>query len=281
VNAITREDLLRFYRSSYTPRNAALVLVGDLDEAGARKLAEELFGGWSGDAPASAAPPAGTQTGPRIVIVDKPGTPQTRLQVGQLTVRRNDPDYDRLTLLNTVMGGGFTSRINQNLREQHGYTYGTYSFLSENRGPGRITAAGGIRTDVTGAAISEILKEVQGMKDRPVTEEELTRAKGARIQGLPGRFQTSGAVADQMAGLFTFGLPDDYFESLPSRLGAVTAEDLAAAAQKHLTPDRMLIVAVGDRAKIESQIETLGLGAISYRDPDGKESPAGKAPSSN
>lgn len=226
-------------------------------------------------------PPAGTQVSSRVVIVDKPGTPQTRLLVGQLALTRNDPDYDRLSLLNTVMGGGFTSRINQNLREQHGYTYGTYSSLTENRGLGRIEAAGGVRTDVTGPAISEILKEVQGMKDRPVTDEELTRAKGARIQALPGRFETSGAVGDEMAGLFTFELPDDYFQSLPSRLGAVTAQDLAAAAQKYLTPERLLIVAVGDRAKIQPQIESLGLGAISYRDPDGNESPAGKPTTPN
>jgi zinc protease len=263
LRKITRDDVVQFHRTRHTPKNAALVILGDVKEKDARAMAQELFGSWSGDAPPAPTIAERTAMSSRVVIVDKPGQPQTRLMVGQLAVPRSDPDYDRLSLMNTVMGGGFLSRINQNLREKHGYTYGTYSTMTENRDQGRIAVAGGVRTDVTGPAISEIMKEVQGMKDNEVTAAELARARGARIQALPGRFETSNATADQVSALFTFGLPDDYYRTLPGRLGAITAQDLSAMAKKYLVPERMLIVAVGDRAKIEPQISTLGLGNIS------------------
>jgi zinc protease len=273
LQKIGREDVARFHATENTPANTALVVVGDIKQGDVRRLAQELFGGWkSPAAPAGVrAAPAGvpTQPGSRVVIVDKPGVPQTRLLVGQVAIPRNDPDYDRLSLMNTVMGGGFTSRINTNLRERNGYTYGAYAQLSENAGLGRLAAGGGIRTDVTGPAIQEILKEIQGMKDSPVTEAELARARGSRIQALPGRFETSNAVQGAMASLFTFGLPDDYFQTLPARLRAITSDDLTAVAKKHLIPERMLVVAVGDRAKIEPQIQALKLGTIALRDANG------------
>ena len=269
IQKIGRDDLVRFHETQHTPGNAALVVVGDIRESDVRKMAQDLFGAWAGATPATPALPAGAAAGSRVVIVDKPGTPQTRLLVGQPAVRRSDPDYDALGLMNTILGGGFTSRINQNLREKNGYTYGTYSAVSENTGPGRLVVAGGIRTDVTGPAITEIFKEVRGMKEGSVTEAELARARGARIQALPGRFETSGYTAGQIGNLFTFGLPDDYFQTLPARLGKITAEDLSAMARKYLTPDQMLIVAVGDRAKIAPQIQPLGLGPVALSDADG------------
>ncbi|MGE5178259.1 MAG: M16 family metallopeptidase [Bacteroidota bacterium] len=270
LKKIGRDDIVRYHAAEHTPANAALVVVGDIRQAEVRKLAQDLFGSWKGEATAPRAFTAGGTIGSRVLLVDKPGTPQTRLLVGQLAVPRKDPDYDALSLMNTVMGGGFTSRINQNLREKNGYTYGTYSSLTENAGPGRIVVAGGIRTDVTGPAIGEILKEVRGMKDQPVTDAELQRVRGARIQALPGRFETSRSVAEQVGSLFAFGLPDDYFQSLPGRLGAITADDLTAMARKYLVPERMLIVAVGDRAKIAPQLEPLGLGPVAVRDTDGR-----------
>jgi zinc protease len=269
LKKVTRADIVRFHAAEHTPGNAALVVVGDIRETAVRKMAQSMFGGWKGTAPAPRPLPAGAATASRIIVVDMPGMPQTRLLVGQIGVARNDPDYDALGLMNTILGGGFTSRINQNLREKNGYTYGTYSSISENAGPGRIVVSGGIRTDVTGPALTEILKEVRGMKEGSVTDAELARARGARIQALPGRFETSSYVAAQMGNLFTFGLPDDYFQALPDRLSKITADDLSVMAKKYLVPDRMLIVAVGDRAKIAPQIGTLGLGPVAVMDADG------------
>ena len=270
LKKIRREDVTRFHAADNAPGAAALVVVGDIKEPEVRKMAQELFGGWKGDPPAARTFQAAATTTARVVIVDKPGVPQTQLRMGQVAVSRNDPDYDRLTVMNTIMGGGFTSRINQNLRERNGYTYGTYSSMSENAGLGRIMVAGGIRTDVTGPAISEVLKEVQGMRDATVTEAELARARGIRIQSLPGRFETSAAVASQVGGLFTYRLPEDYFQTLPGQLGAITAADLHAMAKKHLAPERMLIVAVGDRSKIAPQLEAMKLGAVAVVDAEGK-----------
>jgi zinc protease len=206
-----------------------------------------------------------------VIIVDKPGAPQTQVAVAQLAVPRSDPDFDKVSLLNTVLGGAYGSRLNMNLRERHGYTYGAYSMLIETRGVGRLSAGGAIRTDATGAAVSELLKEIEGMRSRPVTDEELARAKGFRIQGLPGRFETSGSVAEQIASLFTFDLPENYYGTLPARLGGITAQDIAEVAKKYLVPERALIVAVGDRAKIEPQLRPMNLGEISLRDADGKQ----------
>jgi len=270
LRKITREDIARFHEAQHTPGNAALVVVGDIPAATVRTLAQNLFGGWTGAAPAPRSLPTGTSTGTRVVIVDKPGVPQTNILVGQIAVPRSDPDYDALSMMNTILGGGYTSRINQNLREKHGYTYGTYSNVSENAGPGRLVVGGGIRTDATGPALTEIFKEIRAMKDGSVTEAELSRTRGARIQALPGRFETSAYVAAQVGNLFVFGLPDDYFQALPDRLGKITAEDLASMARKYLTPDQMLIVAVGDRSKIASQIQPLGLGPVALSDADGK-----------
>jgi zinc protease len=194
--------------------------------------------------------------------VDKPKMPQTSIMVGQVGVARNDPDYDKLSLMNTVMAGGFSSRVNHNLREVHGYTYGTYGQLTQNRGEGAIAIGGGIRADVTGPALNELFKEVASMKTQPVTDDELARARGARIEALPGRFQTQDAMAGQIAALYTFDLPDDYYKTLPARLSAITGPDLTAMANKYLTPEKMLVVAVGDRTKIQTQIASMGLGTV-------------------
>ena len=273
LKKITRDDVARFHARENTPGNTALIVIGDIKQGDVRKVASELFGGWKADPAAATAAKRDLKTvepiASRVVIVDKPGVPQTRLLVGHTSVTRGDPDYERLSIMNTVMGGGFSSRINTNLREKNGYTYGTYSSVSENAGPGRIFAFGGVRTDVTGPAIGEILKEIGSMKDSPVTETELGRARGARIQALPGRFETSNSVAGATAALFMFGLPDDYYQTLPGRLRAVTSADLTEAAKRYLAPERMLIVAVGDRAKIEPQIKALNLGTIALRDVNG------------
>jgi zinc protease len=262
VKQITRDEVVKFHQTQFTPKNAALVIVGDVKPSDARALAKDMFGTWTGEAPPALSYGQRTPATSRVVIVDKPSMPQTSIMVGQVGVARNDPDYDKLSLMNTVMAGGFTSRVNHNLREVHGYTYGTYGQLTQNRGEGAIAIGGGIRADVTGPALNELFKEVSSMKTQPVTDDELARARGSRIEALPGRFQTQDAMAGQIAALYTFDLPDDYYKTLPSRLSAITGPDLTAMANKYLTPEKMLVVAVGDRTKIQTQIASLGLGAV-------------------
>jgi zinc protease len=271
IKKISREDMMRFYQAYYTPQNAALVLVGDLTEPEAKKLATEALGSWTGPPTETPRPPQGNMISSRVVIVDKPGMPQTALRVVQLGLMRSDPDFERMDLANTILGGLFSSRINLNLREAHGYTYGAFSALSENRGQGPFLIGTSVRTDVTGASIDEILKEVHGMVDRPVTDDELRMAKESTVRTLPANFQTTGSTAGTIATLYLYDLPPDYYQTLPGRIAGITVADVQAVAKKYLVPDRMLVIAVGDRSKIEPQIMKLNLGAVAYRDLDGKE----------
>jgi zinc protease len=277
IKKISRDDMVKFYQAYYTPKNAALVLVGDLTESEAKKLATEALGSWSGPPTETPRPPQGQMVNSRVVIVDKPGMPQTSLRVVQLGLMRSDPDFERLDLANTILGGLFSSRINLNLREAHGYTYGAFSALSENRGQGPFLIGTSVRTDVTGPSIDEILKEVHGMVDKPVSDEELRMAKESTIRTLPAAFQTTFNTAGTIATLYLYDLPPDYYQTLPGKISGITAADVQAVSKKYFLPDRMLVIAVGDRSKIEPQIMKLNLGAVAYKDLDGKEVSAAAA----
>ena len=271
LKKVGRDDLVRFYKAAFSPKNAALILVGDLSEAEARKLATDAFGAWKGSGASPPIPASGAMVASRVVIVDKPGSPQTAVLAGQFGVKRSDPDYEKLDVMNTVMGGLFSSRINLNLREDKGYSYGAFSFVAQNRGVGALMAGAMVRADVTGPSVEEVLKEVQKMKDAGVTAEELKLAKESITRSLPANFETTFSTAGTIASIYIFDLPLDYYGTLPARIDAITAADVAAAAKKHLSPDRMLIVAVGDKKVIEPQIAKLSLGTIAERDADGKE----------
>ncbi len=273
LKQITRDDLVSFYKASYSPQNAALVLVGNLTEAEARKLAKASFGSWKGSAEAAPIPPAGVSAASRVVIVDKEGSNSTALLVGQFGVARSDPDFEKLDVMNTVLGGLFSSRINMNLREDKGYSYGAFSFMGQNRGVGPFMAGAQVRGDVTGPSVEELLKEVARMRDEGITDEELALSKESITRPLPANFETTSKTAGTMSSLFLFDLPLDYYESLPSRVNAITAADVAAVAKKFLTPERMVVVAVGDRKTIQPQLEKLNLGTIAIRDADGKAVP--------
>ena len=267
----TKADLQRFYQSTFGPKNAALIMVGDLTESEAKKLATDAFGSWKGDAVAAAVPAQGTMVNSRVVIVDKPAANQTTLLAGQFGVKRSDPDYEKLDVMNTVLGGLFSSRINLNLREDKGYSYGAFSFVGQNRGVGPFMAGAAVRADATGASIQEILNEVTKLKESGITPAELVMAKDSMTRSLPANFETTFSTAGTIAQIYMYDLPIDYYQTLPSRVDAIQASDVLSVAKKYLVPERMVVVAVGDRASIEPQITKLNLGAIAYRDADGKE----------
>jgi zinc protease len=276
LKKITRDDIAGFYRASYAPANAALVLAGDLTEAEARRLATQAFGSWSGQAGAVPAPPTPASIPERVVIVDMAGAPQTAIGIVQLGVKRSDPDFERLNVMNTILGGLFSSRVNMNLREKHGYTYGAFSSLVEARGVGPLFVGSAVRADVTGASVLEMLNEARGMTQSPVTPEELALAKDSIARSLPALFETTRSAVGTVGSLFLFELTPDYYAGLPGRLASMTAAEVFAATQRHLAPDRMLVVAVGDRAQAEPQISGLKLGSVAYRDRDGKTIAGGK-----
>jgi zinc protease len=275
LKKMTRDDLVKFYKAAFAPEAGALVLAGDLTESEARKVATEGFGAWRGTGAAAAQQLPGT-TGPeRVLIVDKPGNPQTLVLLAQLGVARSDPDFEKLNAMNQILGGLFTSRINLNLREKHGYSYGAFSGVVENRGVGPIYAASSVRTDATGPSIREMMSELNGMLAAPVSADELALAKESISRSLPALFETTQSTVGTIGGLFLYELPPDYYEGLPARLDAMTAAEIFEATKKHLAPEKMIVIAVGDRKVIEPQIATLKLGTIGYRTPDGK--PAGMA----
>jgi len=279
LEAIRRDDLEGFYRRSFSPRNAALVLAGDLTEAEARALAARTLGAWSGTGAEAPRPGPGSPMPEKIGIVDTPGAPQTALLVGQMGVMRSDPDFERLNVMNQVLGGLFSSRINMNLRERHGYSYGAFSFLPENRGVGPLVVGSMVRTDVTGASLDEIFRETRGMRERPVTADELKLARASIARSLPALFETTESTVGTIGSLWLSELAPDYYEGLPARLEAMTAEDVFQATRRHLAPDSMIVIAVGDRKAIGPQLARLKLGPIGMRTSDGREAPAAVAAS--
>jgi zinc protease len=267
--AITRDDMQKFWTENFVPNNAALVVSGQVTVADLKPLIEKAFGDWQRGTAASPALGEPVTTKSRLVIVDKPGAPQTQLRVASIGVPRSTPDYEALRVMNETLGGLFSSRINLNLREEHGYTYGADSQFVFRRSAGPFLVGSGVRTDVTAPAVGEIFKEIRRMRESPMSAEELTMAKDSLVRSLPSDFQTSGNVTASTANIYIFDLGLDYFSKYPARLSAVTVEQAKAAAEKYLATDRMIVVAVGDRAKILPALQKLNLGAVETRNADG------------
>ena len=269
LSAITREDLQHFQQAAFSPETSALILAGDLTVDQARTLATQYFGGWRGTGTNPPPPVPPTPSSDRVFVVDQPGAGQTTLLLAQPGVRRADPDLPELMVMNTVLGGGFSSRINLNLRERHGYAYGASSSLSTGRDLGLITLQTNTETGVTGAAVQQLLAEVTAIRDTPVSPEELNLAKDSLRRSLPAAFTTSGDTADSVGELFIYDLPPDYYQRLPAEIADIDAADVQAASRAHLQPDQMKIIAVGDRTQLDPQFAEAALGPITYRTPDG------------
>jgi zinc protease len=182
-----------------------------------------------------------------------------------------------LRILNESLGGLFSSRINLNLREQHGYTYGASSQFVFRRAAGPFLVASGVRTDVTGAAVGEILKELKRIRESDLSADELTLAKDSLVRSLPAEFETNGRVTASTSNIYIYDLGLDYYSRLPSRLTAVDVAAVRSAAEKYVLPEKMIVVAVGDRAKIAPELQKLGLGAIEVRNADGTPASASRA----
>ena len=263
---MSRDDLMSFWKTTFVPGNSALVLAGDLTPAQARSLAEKYFGGWTGSGKKQVPPAIDNKLAKGLVIMDKPDAPQTEVRVVGLGAPRSSPDYVPIQVMNTALGGLFSSRINMNLREKHGYTYGAFSRFEFRHEPGLFAAGGGIRANVTAPAVSELLKEVQAIQQAPVSPDELTLAKNAFALSLAGRFETTPQTALIMGDLFAYDLPLDYYRTLPAKIQAVTAPEVETMAKKYLVPGNMAVVAVGDRAKIEPELVKLDIGPVEHMD---------------
>ena len=278
VKALTLEEARQFYTANFGPADSALVLVGDITAGGAHELAEHFFGSWTGSANSAATLPAAPEQKPTyIAIIDKPGAPQTALFAFGVGVPANSPDLPTVQVANYILGGSFASRINMNLRERHGYTYGASSGFRTYRTGGMFVAGGLIRTNATGDAAKELMTEVRNFPTAPVTDAELKGAKDAVVQSLPGQFETTGATAGALQSIFLFDRPLDYYATLPERFRAVTTADVERVAKEDLHPGHVVIVAAGDRSKIEPTLKSDGLGDVVAVDVNGNPAHEEKA----
>jgi zinc protease len=273
VTRIGIDDIRRFHATVYRPNNASLVIAGAFDETTLPRLLEAALGAWTpGPALAPVTVPA-LPPRPRLVIVDRPAAPQSVVRLLSPGTDRLSPDRPALSMLNAVLGGSFTSRLNFNLREQKGYTYGAGSSFSFLRRPGSFSARAAVFTEVTAAAVTEFLTELRAVRERPFTDEERTKARAMLLDRVAEGLATSGGIAATFAELALYGLPLDEPERFIAALERVTADDLLALARKHVDPEGACIVIVGDRAAIEPGLREIGLPAPELRDPDGERLP--------
>lgn len=275
--ATTRDDLSNFYRAAYNPKNSALVVAGDVTMAQVRALAQKYFGAWTSTASLPTVPEVTFAPKRHVVVIDRPGAGQTMLRVGQVGVPRSTPDYVPLEVMNAALGGLFSSRINLNLREVHGYTYGAFSGFQYRRLPGLFAAGSAVRTDATAPSVTEIFKEIDGMRSSTMKADELALAKDSIARSLASNFESTLAAVGSISELFAYELPSDYYRTLPSKVDAVTSADVERVAKQYLNPESMVVIAVGDRQKIAPELSKLGYGTLEALDVSGRPIAAGEA----
>jgi predicted Zn-dependent peptidase len=273
VAAFDSARVRAFYQRALHPASTHVVVVGDLGATEARTLLARRLGAWRGvpGGGASATLPAITvaplaQPTTRVYLVDKPGAAQSVINIGWPGVDRLSPDYAPLMVMNTLLGASFTSRLNMNLRETHGYTYGAGSRFSFRAAPGPFVASASVRTNVTDSSLVEFFKELRGVRDAAVPDDELQRAKAYVELGLPGSLESTSQVAATVAQLALFKLPLAELSDYAARVRAVTAADVQRVARRYLTPDRATVVVVGDLSQVRAGIERLALGEIAVLD---------------
>ncbi|MEO6528632.1 MAG: pitrilysin family protein, partial [Gemmatimonadaceae bacterium] len=266
VASISRDDVQRFYGTYFRPNNATLLVVGDVRPDDVERRARDLFGAWSrGTIPVPATNTASTAKGTTVVLIDKPGAAQSSFRLGGIGAPRSTSDYFALQVLNTVLGGAFTSRLNQNLRETHGYTYGAGSGFGLRRSAGPFVASAEVVTAKTDSALIEFNKELRAIRES-VPAEELGKAKRYLQLGLPENFETTAGIASEFLPLLAYGIPLDFHATAVQRYGAVTQQDVQRVARQYVDPDKLTIVIVGDRKTIEPGLRALKPGEIIIRD---------------
>jgi zinc protease len=282
IKAITRDDVVAFHKAYFQPGRAIITVVGDVKAAAVTKAMEQAFKAWSkaGDKPSFNYPKTPERGPATIYLVDKPGAAQSIFAIGLPGPPRNTPDYFALQVLNHILGGQFQSRLNANLREQHGYSYGVNSSFSFGKGPGPFRAGGAIVSGKTDLALIEFMKELQGIiGKRPITDEELQTAKDSLIQALPQRFGSIAAINVGITSLIVQGLPDNYYQNYPKAISAVTKDDLLRVANLYIDLNHLAIVIVGDRSTIEGPLKATSIAPITILDIEGN--PAASASNGN
>ena len=267
VRGLGPAELREFHEERYRAGSAAIVVAGGIDPADARGAVARHFGAWRGEpAPEPEFDVTARSETRGIEIVHRPGSVQSEIRLGHVGVARHHPDHFPLTVMNTILGGAFTSRLNMSLRERHGFTYGARSSFDFRRRPGPFSIDVAVASDVTARALQEAWKEMGELREDGPTIRELDSARDYLRGVLPLRLQTTAALADQLGGLFVFNLPDDYFQSYRDRIADVTGDDVHRVAREAVRPDAMTIVIVGDAEQIEAPLRELDLGPITVHE---------------
>src|SRR5215211_7810250 len=282
VKAITRDDVVAFAKSYYQPGRAIITVVGDITPLKAKAAVEKGLAAWAkaGDKPSFDYPKLPELQPAKIYLIDKPGAAQSVFNIGLPGPPRNTPDYFALQVLNTILGGMFQSRLNANIREQKGYSYGVNSNFNYGKGPGAFRTGGAIVSNKTDLALIEFMSELKGIVgDKPITDEEIKTAKELMIQGLPQRFASVNAINNAITALTVQGLPDDFYQTYAKNVSAVTKEDLLRVAKRYIDLNHLYIVIVGDRSTVEGPLKATGIAPITMIDIEGN--PTGASPGSS
>jgi zinc protease len=271
VAGIERTNVRSFYESRFVPAATTVIVAGDVTVERAETLAREALGSWSGRPPIDIAADASPARSDRAVhIVAKADAPQSELRVGHVGIPRNHPDFFAVNVMNAILGGLFNSRINLNLREAHGYTYGAFSVFDWRRQAGPFLVQTAVKSDVTDAAAREVIAEIDRIRADRVGDDELSLATSYLDGVFPIRFETTAAIAAALSVLVVHGLPDDYYERYRERVRGVTRDQILEAARRHLHPESLQLVAVGDPAVIHDRLAAMEFGPVSLYDATGK-----------
>ena len=272
LKAITRDDVVAFHQGYFQPGRALVTVVGDVNGSSVKGIVEKALAAWpkGGDKPSFQYPGLSAPRASTIFLVDKPGAAQSTFSIGNTGPPRNTPDYYALQVMNTMLGGMFQSRLNANIREEKGYSYGVSSSFAFGKGPGAFRTGGDIVSAKSDVALIEFMKELRGIGgSRPITDEELTTAKESLIQRLPGTFGSVQSVNSAIVSLWTQALPENYYQQYESKISAVREEDVIRVAKQYIDLDHLTIVIVGDRASIEGPLKAAGIAPIVATDLEG------------
>jgi zinc protease len=272
LKAITRDDVAAFAKAYFLSGRTAVVVIGDITAAAAKAAVEKAMAGWpAGGSKPSFSYPALPQKRPAtIYLVDKPGAAQSTFAIGNPGPPRSTPDYYAIEVMNTLLGGMFQSRLNANIREEKGLSYGVSSMFGFGKGPGPFRAGGDIISSKSDVALVEFMKELRGIQgSRPITDEELETSKASLVQSLPGMFGSVTSIGSAIGQLWLQGLPDDYYQQYGAKINAVTKADMMRVAKQYIDLDHLSIVIVGDRATIEGPLKATGIAPVEVLDIEG------------
>ncbi len=263
VGALSREDVNEFYRSNYRSGATTIIVAGDVTPERARAMVTGAFQKWpTGSAQKPQLTTVARTKSRRVHIVHKPDAPQSELRVGHVGLPRKHPDFFPTMVMNAVLGGLFGSRINLNLREQHGYTYGASSYYDWRRGPGPFVVSTAVQSEVTTPALTEIFLEIDRIRDEKITDEELTLARDYLEGVFPIRYETTGAIASALATLVIHDLPADYYDTYRKNIHTVSVDSVIQAATAHLHPSELQTVVVGDAEMIQGSLADSKFGEL-------------------